>query len=85
MTTRRSWRRDRIFPTISSFTTTNGHTRRWDTGRRMRSILGRRHDWRRLRRPWFNMVRIEIVVPRANGEAGFSGFTEKPAFGLQNG
>ena len=31
------------------------------------------------------MGRIEIVVPRANGEAVFSGFTAKMASGLQNG
>jgi len=41
----------------------------------MRFISGRGRPWRRPRRPWFNMGRIEIVVPRANGKADFSGLT----------
>jgi hypothetical protein len=32
----------------------------------MKSILGRRYDWRRLPQPWFDMDRLEIVVPRAS-------------------
>jgi len=67
----------RIFPTISSFITTSDRTRRWVTGHRTKSILGRRHDWRRRLRLWFDMDRDEIVVPRANGEAVFSGFKLK--------
>jgi hypothetical protein len=31
------------------------------------------------------MDRLEIVVPRANGEAVFSEFIERMASGLQNG
>jgi len=31
------------------------------------------------------MDRMEIVVPRANGEVVFSGFMAKMAIGLQNG
>jgi hypothetical protein len=31
------------------------------------------------------MDKLEIVVPRANGEAVFSGFLEKMAIDIQNG
>ena len=51
--------------------------RRWVIGRRMKSILGQRRSWRRPRRPWFDMDRAEIAVPRASGEAVFLRFDLK--------
>ena len=73
------------FPIILCFTTRSGRTRRWVTGRRMKFILGRGQCWHRLRRPWFDMDRLDIVVPRASWSDVFSGSTAKMAFRLQNG
>jgi hypothetical protein len=40
---------------------------------------------RRPLKPWFEMNRVEIVVPTSRGEAVFPGLPRKMAFGHRNG
>jgi transposase InsO family protein len=84
-TTKRFRKPGHIWAAIFNFTMTSGRTRRWTIGRRTNSILGRRRRLRRLRRPWFDMDRIEIVVIRANGEVVFPGLPKKLTFGHRSG